>query len=117
MSPTQDSTRGVFIVFEGLDGAGTTTQTSLLADWLRQRGVHIEVTREPSEGPIGALLRQAIDGSIELAHRTLALAFAVPWSVAIRTRINMLSTAGPGGSATGRRQHSLACVPRPRRRQ
>jgi dTMP kinase len=52
---------GLFLVLEGVDGAGTTTQTARLCDALRP-SVPVQATREPSTGPIGALLRQAING-------------------------------------------------------
>ncbi|HYD09762.1 MAG TPA: dTMP kinase [Acidimicrobiales bacterium] len=68
--------RGRFIVFEGLDGAGTTTQVARLASWLRSRDVDVETTKEPTTGPIGAVLRQAIEGRVVLDAATLALAFA-----------------------------------------
>lgn len=68
--------RGRFIVIEGLDGAGTTTQTALIAEALRTRGIPVETTREPSDGPVGALCRDAIEGRISLAPEALALAFA-----------------------------------------
>ncbi|MFL5263717.1 MAG: dTMP kinase [Anaeromyxobacteraceae bacterium] len=48
---------GRFIVLEGLDGAGTTTQAQRLAAWLRGRGRTVHVTAEPSGGPLGALAR------------------------------------------------------------
>jgi dTMP kinase len=52
---------GLLIVLEGVDGAGTTTQAARLCDALRPNGP-VQATREPSTGPIGALLRQAISG-------------------------------------------------------
>lgn len=55
---------GLFIVLEGVDGAGTTTHTKLLADALRGRGLPITTTREPSDGPIGALIRQILTGRV-----------------------------------------------------
>lgn len=69
--------RGRFVVVEGLDGAGTTTQAELLATALRERrGVAVELTKEPTNGPVGAVLRQAIEGRIRLDPVALALAFA-----------------------------------------
>lgn len=69
--------RGRFVVVEGLDGAGTTTQAELLANTLRaRRGVAVELTHEPTNGPIGAVLRQAIEGRLTLDPAALALAFA-----------------------------------------
>lgn len=50
------------VVLEGLDGAGTTTQARRLADSLAARGQRAHVTREPSDGPIGRLLREMLTG-------------------------------------------------------
>jgi dTMP kinase len=52
--------RGRFLVLEGLDGAGTTTQAQRLAAWLREQGRKVHVTAEPSGGPVGALVRQIL---------------------------------------------------------
>ena len=68
--------RGRFVVFEGLDGAGTTTQTGLLAGHLAGLGLDVETTREPSTGPLGSVLRQALEGRLVLDPATMALAFA-----------------------------------------
>ncbi len=53
-----------FIVLEGIDGAGTTTHTARLASALRAQGVSVHPTREPSDGPIGVLLRQILTGRL-----------------------------------------------------
>ncbi|MEZ4394803.1 MAG: dTMP kinase [Polyangiales bacterium] len=55
-----------FIVLEGIDGAGTTTQTARLAAALRARGDSVRTTREPSDGPIGVLIRQVLTGRLVL---------------------------------------------------
>ena len=68
--------RGRFIVFEGLDGSGTTTQAARLAERLAAEGISAELTREPSNGPLGAVLRQAIEVRVQLDPTALALAFA-----------------------------------------
>lgn len=56
--------RGRFLVLEGLDGAGTTTQAERLAAWLRGRGRKVHLTAEPSRGPVGALVRQILSGRV-----------------------------------------------------
>lgn len=56
--------RGRFLVLEGLDGAGTTTQAARLCERLRRDGRQVHVTAEPSGGPIGALVRQVLRGRI-----------------------------------------------------
>lgn len=74
--------KGKFIVLEGLDGAGTTTQAEALAAALRQGGHEVWVTREPSTGPVGSLVRQSLSGRLglgpgrPLSDDTLALLFA-----------------------------------------
>jgi dTMP kinase len=74
--------RAPFIVLEGLDGSGTTTQAAKLVESLRGPARAVHLTREPSDGPIGTLIRQALarrltlpDGR-RLTPETLALLFA-----------------------------------------
>jgi dTMP kinase len=54
-----------FIVIEGIDGAGTTTQTALLVAALEARGHAAHATREPSDGPVGKHLREVLTGRIK----------------------------------------------------
>jgi dTMP kinase len=49
-----------FIVLEGLDGAGTTTQAAKLLGHCTQRGVAGFLTNEPTSGPIGAFIRRLL---------------------------------------------------------
>jgi len=62
-------TPGRLIVIEGLDGAGTTTQARRLADHL---GAAAHLTREPSDGPIGKLIREMLAGGHAIAGVTLS---------------------------------------------
>jgi dTMP kinase len=66
----------MFIVLEGIDGAGTTTQMGRLAASLRERGVPVHETSEPSPGPVGRLLREALRGRERIDPLTVALLFA-----------------------------------------
>lgn len=59
--------RGRFIVLEGIDGSGTTTQQARVVDWMRDRGMLAQGTHEPSEGPIGNLIRQILRGRLVTA--------------------------------------------------
>ena len=56
------TTRGRFIVFEGIDGAGKTTQIELLTSYLRKDGRRVMRTAEPTESVSGGLLRDALGG-------------------------------------------------------
>jgi len=74
--------RGRFVVVEGIDGAGTTTQVARLVERLRAEGEPARGTREPSDGPIGTLIRQVLTGRVVVpggrapAWTTMALLFA-----------------------------------------
>jgi dTMP kinase len=50
--------KGMLIAFEGIDGTGKTTQIELLAEALRQRGLGVVTTREPTDGQYGRKIRQ-----------------------------------------------------------
>ena len=52
--------RGLFIVFEGLDGSGLSTQAGLLKDWMEEQGLSVYLTKEPTAGPVGGLIRLAL---------------------------------------------------------
>ena len=64
MSAKKHKTRGKFIVIEGIDGVGTTTQAKSLTDWLIWRGERALMTHEPTDGPIGNMLRQILRGRL-----------------------------------------------------
>jgi dTMP kinase len=73
-----------FIVLEGIDGSGTTTQASLLVAELSRRGVEAVATCEPTPGPVGKLIRSALKRELAtdagtprpLAWTSMALLFA-----------------------------------------
>ncbi len=53
-------TKAKFITFEGVDGAGKSTQLNWFVDALRQRGIDLLVTREPGGTPLGEKLREIL---------------------------------------------------------
>ena len=68
--------RGKFIVFEGIDGAGSTTQTELLFKNLKAKGKKVVKTCEPTDGPIGKLIRQALRHELKFSWDTLQLMYS-----------------------------------------
>lgn len=60
------------IVLEGLDGAGTTTQARRLVEHLNAKGGKAHLTREPSDGPIGKLIREMLTGGHAIAGQSIS---------------------------------------------
>ena len=69
--------RGVFITFEGGDGAGKSTHIRFLAKALRRHGLEVVSLREPGGTPIGEKLRQVVldPGNGELSDESELLVF------------------------------------------
>ncbi len=68
--------RGKFIVFEGIDGSGKSTQIKMLGKYLRERGIPCHLTGEPTDSPFGGMLRNCLSGRIETDEYTIAALFA-----------------------------------------
>ncbi len=68
--------KGRFIAFEGIDGSGKSTQIALLAERLRQNGIRCYTTMEPTDSPIGSLIRQVMTGRMKMDNRVIAGLFA-----------------------------------------
>ena len=69
----------MYIVFEGIDGAGKSTQIRLLKEWLEANGFRVETLVEPTESEVGKLIRQILqrpDAQSDNVQKTLGLLFA-----------------------------------------
>ena len=66
---------GLFIVFEGVDGAGNTTQSKLLAAFLKKRGEKVLLTKEPTNKPIGKVIRSVLRKQMKTSPVALQLLF------------------------------------------
>jgi dTMP kinase len=92
--------RGQFVVIEGIDGAGTTTQVAKLAERLRGDRLPVRTTCEPSDGPIGTLVRQVLTGRIVApggrapGWATMALLFAADRMDHVETEIEPFVAGG-----------------------
>jgi len=88
----------VFITFEGPDGGGKTTQLERLAQFLRQRGVPVEVTREPGGTPLGEAIRGWLLAPAgvgrEMAEETEALLYAAARRQHVQERLLPALRAG-----------------------
>lgn len=69
----------MYIVLEGIDGAGKSTQTNLLEQWLTQEGYKIKKIVEPTTSPIGKLIRNELqnpESTNDINQQRLTLLFA-----------------------------------------
>lgn len=69
----------MYIVFEGIDGAGKSTQIQLLKEWLEANGFRVEILVEPTDSEIGKLIRKILqrpDATNDRVQKTLGLLFA-----------------------------------------
>ena len=66
----------IFIVFEGLDGAGLSTQAALLAAYLHGTNRVVMLTKEPTASPIGKLIKSALRHNHAFSLFALQLLFA-----------------------------------------
>jgi len=71
--PTEEQPR--FIVFEGLDGVGTTTLAERLSQALQARDLRVRLTAEPTDGAFGRLLRQHVQQTLTLDATAAGLVF------------------------------------------
>jgi dTMP kinase len=94
--------KGRFLVFEGLDGSGKTTQMARLQKRLTGMGIPAETTCEPTDGPVGTLIRQILGGRISMDPQTLAALFAAD-------RTDHLVTPDTGVQALVKQGHIVLC--------
>ncbi|QQO08204.1 dTMP kinase [Breznakiella homolactica] len=87
-----------FLVLEGGDGTGTSTQIKILAERLgsEQRNFGFFPTFEPTEGEIGVLLRKALRRDIELTPQTIARLFAADRSEHLYGHRGIIERCGSG---------------------
>lgn len=69
----------MYIVFEGIDGAGKSTQIQMLKEWLEANGFRVETLVEPTDSEVGRLIRRILqrpDAQTDRVQKTLGLLFA-----------------------------------------
>jgi len=89
----------LFIAFEGLDGSGKSTQVKLLAANMEKAGLKVYITSEPTDGPIGSIIRKIMKGEMEADPRTIAALFVADRLDHLLNRTNgILKTIADGYS-------------------
>jgi dTMP kinase len=83
-----------FIVFEGSDGSGLSTQAFKLREWVENKGYEVYLTKEPTDGLIGSLLRGVLRKELRVDPETFALLFAADRMLHIKNTILPLLNNG-----------------------
>lgn len=69
--------KGLYIVLEGIDGSGKSTQVARLANYFKKKGRRVIVTREPrKEGVIGDLVSKVLTGKVKLPSESFQYLFS-----------------------------------------
>jgi len=80
--------KGIFIVFEGPDGSGQSTQSELLAKWFEKKGQRVLVTKEPTNSLIGGIIRVILEKEWKVDMKTLQLLFTADRARHLNVEIN-----------------------------
>jgi len=95
--------KGKFITFEGIDGAGKSSHVEWLAEWLRSRGLVVQVTREPGGTARGEKLGEMLlNDSMHVETETRGM-FAGSQEHVAQVSERALARGGGVGRARGRR--------------
>lgn len=79
--------KGKLVVFEGIDGAGSTTQAELLFKNLESKGYRVVKASNPTESPIGKLIRIILQKKFKVSAATLQLLFCADRSNFLDTEV------------------------------
>lgn len=99
---TDQAARGAFIVFEGIDGSGKSTQARLLGARLGDAGVPVHQTAEPTNGPVGTLIRNGFNRRVDLDDRVIASLF-------VADRLDHITNAHDGMLGIVERGTTVVC--------
>jgi len=78
---------GFFIVLEGLDGAGTTTQTDEISKYLEAKKIKAHITREPTDSMVGGLIRSLLKKHWQATSEVTQLLFAADRGIHLEKEI------------------------------
>lgn len=80
--------KGIFVVFEGPDGSGQSTQADLLVKWFEKINVKVYLTKEPTNSLVGGIIRSILKGEWNVTMRTLQLLFSADRAHHLNRTIN-----------------------------
>jgi len=84
----------LFIVFEGLDGSGLSTQAKLLSEFFKKQKYNNVITKEPTNNLIGGIIRASLKKELKLNSKSLQLLFASDRCYHLETTIKPMLKKG-----------------------
>lgn len=73
----QKAGKGIFIVIEGIDGSGKSTQSKMLKKYFENKNFKVFLTQEPTNSAIGKIIKKSINsGKKNIGNEAIALLFA-----------------------------------------
>lgn len=78
---------GKFIVLEGIDGSGKTTQIEKVAEFLRSSGKNVSTTKEPTNSVVGELIRKIVHQEIEVPKESIQYLFSADRVIHVESEI------------------------------
>src|SRR5882762_6892913 len=91
---TTNTYPGKYYAIEGIDGSGKTTQVYKLAEYFTAKGKEVFITKEPTDGVIGALIHQVLDKKIQLPFISLQYLFCADRAVHLEKEVIPALQAG-----------------------
>lgn len=86
--------RGLFITFEGPDGSGESTQSTMLTKWFKKNGKLVSKTKEPTNNLIGGMIRSILKKEWKVDLKTFALLFTADRAHHVNIEIEPLLKKG-----------------------
>src|SRR5690606_2826450 len=99
----------LFIVLEGIEGSGKSTQARLLGEWLAGQGLPHLVTREPGGTAVGEAILQVVLPGGDVTARTDVPPLPAARATCVRALVAPTSSPGRGVVADGFEPSTLAC--------
>src|SRR5436190_19715338 len=94
LSFTTNKYPGKYYAIEGIDGSGKTTQVEKLAEYFHRQGKNVSITKEPTDGVIGKLIRQVLEKRIHIPFISLQYLFCADRAVHLEQEVIPALKAG-----------------------
>ncbi len=82
-----------FLTYEGIDGSGKSSQGKLLYNYLLDNHIPVDLSKEPTDDPIGSFIREILSGAKKVSNESLEILFKLD-RIEHETKIKVLNSRG-----------------------